>query len=108
MRHHTFLYSFDPSRWENPSKEMKNMFMPFGGGSRSKFTSQNIGILANKSGVCIGIHLAWMELLLATALFFRTFPNASISKKDGMCDQDMEAKMFVLVSPKGRRCLIET
>ncbi|KAE8552121.1 hypothetical protein EYB25_006015 [Talaromyces marneffei] len=84
--------TFDPSRWENPSKEMKNMFMPFGGGSR----------------ICIGIHLAWMELLLATALFFRTFPNASISKKDGMCDQDMEAKMFVLVSPKGRRCLIET
>ncbi|KAL3712490.1 hypothetical protein TMatcc_001189 [Talaromyces marneffei ATCC 18224] len=25
---------FNPSRWENPSKEMKHVFMPFGGGSR--------------------------------------------------------------------------
>lgn len=28
---------FDPSRWENPSKAMKEAFMPFGGGSRSKY-----------------------------------------------------------------------
>ncbi|CRG91768.1 putative sterigmatocystin biosynthesis P450 monooxygenase STCB [Talaromyces islandicus] len=27
---------FDPSRWENPSKEMREWFMPFGGGSRSR------------------------------------------------------------------------
>lgn len=27
---------FDPSRWESPSKEMKDSLMPFGGGSRSK------------------------------------------------------------------------
>lgn len=48
-----------------------------------------------------------MELLLATALFFRTFPDARVSQREIMCDQDMEAKMFVLVSPKGRRCLVE-
>lgn len=30
------MFSFDPSRWENPTKEMKHVFMPFGGGSRSK------------------------------------------------------------------------
>jgi hypothetical protein len=57
--------------------------------------------------VCIGIHLPWMELLLATALFFRTFPDARVSQREIMCDQDMEVKMFVLVSPKGRRCLVE-
>ncbi|OKL57242.1 hypothetical protein UA08_07402 [Talaromyces atroroseus] len=27
--------SFDPSRWEEPTKEMKHVFMPFGGGSRN-------------------------------------------------------------------------
>lgn len=27
---------FDPSRWENPTQAMKDSFMPFGGGSRSK------------------------------------------------------------------------
>lgn len=57
--------------------------------------------------VCIGIHLAWMELLRGTALFFRTFPDAHVSHKDGMFHRDLEAKMFVLVSPKGRRCLVQ-
>lgn len=27
---------FDPSRWEKPTQEMKDSFVPFGGGSRSK------------------------------------------------------------------------
>jgi hypothetical protein len=48
-----------------------------------------------------------MELLLATALFLRTFPDARVSQEEGLCDQDMEAKMLVLVAPKGRRCLVE-
>ncbi|QKX64101.1 uncharacterized protein TRUGW13939_11274 [Talaromyces rugulosus] len=83
--------SFNPSRWENPTKEMKAAFMPFGGGTRA----------------CIGIHLAWMELLLATTLFFRKFPDARVSTKEGMCDEDMGVKAYLLVSPKSRRCLIE-
>lgn len=49
-----------------------------------------------------------MELLLATALFFRKFPKARVSGKEGMCDEDMEAEIYFLVFPKGRRCLIET
>lgn len=28
--------TFDPDRWENPSKEMKDAFLPYGGGSRGK------------------------------------------------------------------------
>lgn len=27
---------FNPERWENPTKEMKDASLPFGGGSRSK------------------------------------------------------------------------
>jgi cytochrome P450 len=30
--------SFDPSRWESPTKEMKDAFMPWGGGSRGEYT----------------------------------------------------------------------
>jgi cytochrome P450 len=30
-----YVTRFDPSRWESPSKEMKDAFMPFGAGSRS-------------------------------------------------------------------------
>jgi len=48
-----------------------------------------------------------MELRLATALFFRTFPQAHISTKEGMSHEDMEMKSYFLMSPKGHRCLIE-
>ena len=48
-----------------------------------------------------------MELRLLTALFFRTYPNAMVSTRDGMCDADMEPLIWFLLSPKGKRCLIE-
>ncbi|KAL4784203.1 cytochrome P450 [Aspergillus varians] len=82
---------FDPSRWESPTKEMKDAYMPFGAGSRN----------------CVGLHLARMELRLATALFFRTFPAAKVSTREGMCDDDMEMMLHFLLSPKGKRCLVE-
>ncbi|KAI2613414.1 cytochrome P450 [Hypoxylon sp. NC1633] len=82
---------FDPLRWESPTKDMKDSYVPFGGGSR----------------VCIGIHLARMELRLGAARFFKTFPNAKVSSKEGFCDEDMEPEMYFLLSPKSKRCLIE-
>lgn len=57
--------------------------------------------------VCIGLHLARTELRLATARFFRTFPDAKVSTLEGMKDSDMEQMLFFLASPKGKRCLIE-
>lgn len=83
--------SFDPSRWESPTKTMKDAFMPFGAGSRN----------------CVGLHLARMELRLATALFFRSFPTARMSMREGMCDGDMDMMLHFLLSPKGKRCLVE-
>ena len=56
--------------------------------------------------VCLGQHLAEIELRLATALFFRTFPQAEVSTLDGMHDRDMDPQIFFLLSPKGKRCLI--
>ncbi|KAI8964797.1 putative cytochrome P450 [Daldinia sp. FL1419] len=81
---------FDPSRWENPTKAMKDAFVPFGGGSR----------------ICIGLHLAKMELRLATARFFARFPNSTVSSLEGFTDEDMIPAMFFLMGPKGQRCLI--
>ncbi|KAI1871900.1 hypothetical protein JX265_005886 [Neoarthrinium moseri] len=81
---------YNPSRWENPTKAMKDSFLPFGGGSR----------------VCIGLHLARMELRLATARFFATFPYAEVSSAEGFKEADMEPAMFFLLSPKSHRCLI--
>ncbi|PYI03047.1 cytochrome P450 [Aspergillus sclerotiicarbonarius CBS 121057] len=82
---------FDPSRWASPTKGMKDAFMPFGAGSRN----------------CIGMHLARIELRLATAHFFRQFPNSEVSNREGMSDEDMKEVLYFLLSPKGKRCLME-
>ncbi|KAE8335348.1 hypothetical protein BDV24DRAFT_144089 [Aspergillus arachidicola] len=82
---------FNPDRWETISKGMSDAFMPFGKGSRS----------------CLGMHLARMELRLATALFFRAFPRARVSAKEGMKDEDMRVESYFLMAPRGHRCLIE-
>lgn len=53
------------------------------------------------------MHLAEMELRLATAKFFLTFPEATVSRLEGMSDEDMVPKIYFLLSPSGGRCLIE-
>lgn len=53
------------------------------------------------------MHLARMELRLATAHFFRRFPSPKVSLKEGFTDDDMYQHMYFLVSPKGHRCLID-
>ncbi|KAH7355496.1 cytochrome protein [Pyrenochaeta sp. MPI-SDFR-AT-0127] len=83
---------FNPSRWESASKEMKDAWMPFGGGAR----------------ICLGLHLAQMELRLATTKFFRAFPNARLSTLGNFCDDDMEQVIYFLMYPKSKRCLIQT
>ncbi|KAJ5548037.1 hypothetical protein N7513_005271 [Penicillium frequentans] len=82
---------FHPERWEDLSKDMKDASIPFGGGSR----------------ICIGIHLARIELRLATALFFRRFPQAKVSSSEGMSSDDMVMTAFFLMAPQGHRCLVE-
>lgn len=44
---------YDPSRWENPTQAMKDVSMPFGGGSRSK--SSNFYIFLSKKGYALAI-----------------------------------------------------
>ncbi|KAK7906506.1 cytochrome P450 [Apiospora marii] len=82
---------FWPERWQNPTKRMRDVFMAFGGGSR----------------VCLGQHLARLEIRLAAARFFHRFPNVEISNLEGMSDDDMEAQWHFVLTPKGKRCLIE-
>ncbi|RDW78462.1 hypothetical protein BP5796_06314 [Coleophoma crateriformis] len=77
---------FKPERWLDQTQEMKDAFMPFGGGSR----------------VCIGMHLAYMELSLATAMFFRELPGT----KTLTSESDMEFENYFVIAPKGHTCEI--
>jgi cytochrome P450 len=82
---------FDGLRFLNKSAmsaHQKASYMPFGGGSRA----------------CLGVHLAYMELRLATALFFRHCRGARIA--DCMHDEMMEMDNNFLVSPRGHCCYI--
>lgn len=68
------------------SPVQKAAFMPFGGGTR----------------ICIGMHLAYMELRLATALFFRECKGVRLSAKT--TDNVMEMAETFLIAPKGHFC----
>jgi len=70
------------------SARQKAAYMPFGGGSR----------------VCIGLHLAWMELRLGAALFFQQCRGAKLA--ECMLDEMMEFDNRFLISPKGHCCYV--
>lgn len=46
------------------------------------------------------MHLAYMEMALSVAKFFRACPTATIKTKD----EDMEVENHFLIAPKGHKC----
>lgn len=86
---------------------MKDAFMPFGAGGRSKSQFRNSFIskaLTNRL-VCLGLHLARLELRMTIAHFYRAFPTG-VRLADGMTDGDMEMENYFLIQPKARRCMV--
>ncbi|KAF9878308.1 hypothetical protein CkaCkLH20_04346 [Colletotrichum karsti] len=82
---------FDYSRWmpdRQLSEAAKAAFTPFGAGSR----------------VCIGKHLAYMELRYGMAMFFRRFRGAHLSP--ATTPESMEMDNLVLIEPKGKVCKV--
>ncbi|OBR10577.1 Cytochrome P450 3A17 [Colletotrichum higginsianum IMI 349063] len=82
-------HKFDADRYLYPGKvslEQRQAFIPLGAGAR----------------VCIGQHLAMMELRLATAVFFKRCRGARLS--DSMPQDSMDMADYVLLSPKRKRC----
>ncbi|OJD38848.1 cytochrome p450 [Diplodia corticola] len=82
---------FDPYRWlslpQNTSPSSMS-FQPFGAGTR----------------ICLGLHLALMELRLATAVFFRELRGVKLSERTSA--ESMEVVNFFLIQPKSGRCYI--
>lgn len=66
----------------------KAAYMPFGAGTR----------------ICLGIHLAMMELRLATAMFFRL--NRGVCMSPETTDDKMEMTQYFLIAPVGHSCNI--
>jgi len=86
----TNAYRFDHTRWlpENASKLSplaKVAWCPFGAGAR----------------LCLGLHLAEMEMRIAAALFFKHFRGVRLASS--MKPSDMELEEFFLVLPVSRK-----
>lgn len=82
---------YDPSRWLSglaSRDDVKASWSPFGAGSR----------------ICIGSNLAYMELRLATAAFFRKCPKARLAPST--TPESMEIENAFLIAPVAHACKI--
>ncbi|KAK0631189.1 putative sterigmatocystin biosynthesis P450 monooxygenase STCB [Lasiodiplodia hormozganensis] len=82
---------FDPDRWLSlpPNTSPSSMsFQPFGAGTR----------------ICLGLHLALMELRLAAALFFRELKGARLAERT--TPESMDVVNYFLIMPKDHHCYI--
>ncbi|KAI9710719.1 MAG: hypothetical protein M1820_002552 [Bogoriella megaspora] len=84
---------FDESRWlpryaRSQSEEMKTAYHPFGIGSR----------------ICLGIHMAQMQLRITTAQFFRECQDARLCPS--VTPASMELKDYFVIAPKSHKCEI--
>lgn len=68
-------------------QEQRSAFAAFGAGSRT----------------CLGMHLAYMELRMAVAMFFRDCAGARLALSS---PDDMDMINFFGASPKGQTCNI--
>lgn len=82
---------YDPERFykRELSSTEKYAFSPFGGGTR----------------ICLGIHLAYMELRHGLVEFIREGRDLELS--DLTTPESMEMENYFLISPRGKACYVQ-
>ena len=99
------LHRFDPDRWTNPTSEMREHFQAFGGMARSKCSTAILsGWYADMLPACLGQNIARMELLHATAMFFKECPDARLVRSTN--DESMDIVDFFVSKPRSGKCEI--
>lgn len=99
---HPMLCRFKPERWlpspsggnTSVSSNAKAVYVPFGSGSR----------------ICIGIHVALMEIRLAAATFFRDC-SPGVTLAEDTTAESMSFLNYFATFPRSHRCnvkLVET
>lgn len=84
--------TFDVSRWlpgnegDRIPSQVQAAFSPFGAGART----------------CLGIHLAYMELRLAAAEFFRECKGVALAPS--VTWETMMPENYFLIAPRGHKC----
>ncbi|OJZ80685.1 hypothetical protein ASPFODRAFT_147321 [Aspergillus luchuensis CBS 106.47] len=85
--------TFDVTRWlgghGHGSDAARQGLSPFGYGTR----------------ICLGVHLAWMELRLAATEFFRECRGVRLAS--GTTRESMTPENYFLIAPSGHRCDIQ-
>ncbi|UPK95717.1 hypothetical protein LCI18_006652 [Fusarium solani-melongenae] len=76
-------WKFDPSRWLEPTPEMKTMWRPFSLGPRN----------------CIGLHLAKMQIFVAAAALYLKY---DIRVDDSITEDMMDMEDRGILSPRGK------
>ncbi|EKG12681.1 Cytochrome P450 [Macrophomina phaseolina MS6] len=82
---------FDVSRWLSASglsESAKIAFNPFGGGAR----------------ICLGLHIAEIELRYGAAMFFWRYPKARLAP--GTTAESMAPENFFIIAPKAHECRV--
>ena len=83
--------TWNPDRWECATQEMKYSIYAFGGGSR----------------VCMGRHLARMELRMAVFAFVRTFKDAELAYGvEGFSPGGMDIVETIVAKPGAEKMLV--
>ncbi|KAJ6020737.1 hypothetical protein N7540_006241 [Penicillium herquei] len=79
---------FEPSRWENPTQEMKNMHRPFGVGPRN----------------CLGLNLARVQVFITVCALYQ---RLDMSIDPSMTGDLMKMRDLGLMSPIGRTLKVQ-